>query len=213
MYSYADIVAVTVGKEKVKYRIYKQILVSKCPFFDKCLGAGMKEAQENAVALPDDDPKAFDVVVRWMYTGRLNGFGTPGFLLLNAYILADKYCIPDLQNAIADVFRAGVFISLGHASWAWGRLPEGSPLRQLFLDQMHYWIASYPDSYRRGSIGTVDASAAALEEIFKGNAGLTTALLWKIIDHSRNSGSCIPTSPASGVSCLYHVHEDGRKCK
>ncbi|KAH0845579.1 hypothetical protein AYO21_05508 [Fonsecaea monophora] len=213
IYSFADIVLITVGKEKVKFGVHKEILVSQCSFFDKCLRGGMKEAQENAVTLWDDDPGAFGVLVEWMYTSRLDHLRRPGGVLVNAYVLADKYGMPALQNAIVDRFRVANWSGLRNVLWAWGRLAEGSQLRKLFVDQVHYQIAKAPEKYRRGSTNTVDACATAFEEIVEMNAELTTALMWKMFDHSGGTGSRIPTNPASLVGCVYHLHDDGGQCK
>ena len=87
----------------------------KSPFFQACLNSlsGFREASENVVTFPDDDPEVFAQVMKWVYSSTVT---TPTIsdddpaenftavtLLLNTYMLADKWCMEDLQNKLLDV--------------------------------------------------------------------------------------------------------------
>ena len=64
----------------------------------------MKETLEEAVSLPEDDPEAFDVLVAWMYGNNNLEDRTESALVL-VYALADKFCMPSLQNTILTAFK------------------------------------------------------------------------------------------------------------
>ena len=111
----------------MEFAIPKEILISRCPFFEKCLNAQMKEAEENAVSLPEEEPQVFRAVVYWLY-------GTSVFSctsvqhLVKLYNLADKFDMPELQNTIATRIQAMRNLpAMGKAAWAWAILPEACP--------------------------------------------------------------------------------------
>jgi hypothetical protein len=76
--------------------------------------SGFKEAIENVARLSEEDPVLFDVLVEWVYspslyqTGELakvkNSTNTfvPSWDALGFYNLAEKFCLPQLQDAIMD---------------------------------------------------------------------------------------------------------------
>ena len=93
------------------------------------------------------------------------------------------------------------------------KLPEELPLRQLLVDQLHYRITNLQATIKRGLSTTQNARADDLDEMIRNSAGLTTALLWKSIEHGSQVSSGFPLNPSSFTGCHYHVHEGGKKCK
>jgi len=63
----------------------------------------MKKAQEHEIYLTDDQPCAFDLLVDWIYTKKVRVLGQVSFTrklpLIKAFVLADKLCMPDFQDA------------------------------------------------------------------------------------------------------------------
>ncbi len=149
----ADIILIIVGKQKAKFGVHKKVLVRSSAFFEGCFRARMKEAEENTVILPEDDPEAFEIVVDWMYGGR----SLQGHLydtLVISYLLADKLFMRDLQNAIIDLFRTFAAPEPVKAAWIWDTVAEGCPFRELVLNRLHYSIATMPDLYWMPSDGS-----------------------------------------------------------
>ncbi|EXJ60152.1 hypothetical protein A1O7_04304 [Cladophialophora yegresii CBS 114405] len=207
----SDIISVIVGKQEVEFGIHKGILAAKSPFFEKCFGVGMKEANDNVVKLPEDDPEAFEAVVEWVYATRIPAAKPPPPLVRD-YVLADKLGMTDLQNAIADTIRLKRPLPRPvHASWTWRITPEGCPLRELILDQLHHRIMTTPNKFKLGTTGTDAELAADLKVLIRKNHALTTALLWKTIDHNLQTGRG-PLDPRKAPPCSYHIHKDGKKC-
>jgi hypothetical protein len=202
-----------VGKQKVEFGVHKGLFVAKSPFFEKCFGVGMKEANENVVNLPEDEPSGFEIVVEWVYANRIQASKlrlTP----INAYVLADKLCMPDLQNAIIDTIRLTWRGRCPYnARCAWHILPEGCPLRDLVLDQLHFQIMTSPNKFKLGTADTDARLAKRLEKVIQQNPGLATALFWKTVDYDLNRDTGGPVDPRKLTGCHYHVHEDGKKCK
>ncbi|KIW69085.1 hypothetical protein PV04_04982 [Phialophora macrospora] len=209
----SDIISVFVGKQKVEFGIYKGILVAKSPFFEKWFGVGVKETNENVVNLLEDEPSAFEVVVEWVYANQVRA-GKLTLTLVKAYVLAEKLCMPDLQNGIADSIRLRRRVPRPyHASGACRMLPEGCPLRDLLLDQFHFRFMKSPNTFKMGTADTDVEVAVELKEEIRKNPGLATALFWKTVDCSLKRDTGGPMDPRKFAGCNYHVHEDGKKCK
>ncbi|KAK5456927.1 hypothetical protein LTS15_004707 [Exophiala xenobiotica] len=135
----SEIITVNVGPEKVAYDLDRGILVSKCPFFEKCLRSGMREEQEKTVNLAEELPEAFDTLVQWMYTGKIVVEPRRHILFIDAYLLADKFCTHDLQNSIMDALRQHClkFVILPKAlDYVWKRSTENCELRKFCFDQV-----------------------------------------------------------------------------
>jgi hypothetical protein len=80
---------------------------------EKCLSKNrFAEGEKNELYLPEDEPKAFSVVVEWIYRGKLpmlsSSVLSSGFDVLDlsaAYCMADKFGMEELQNIIVDCIR------------------------------------------------------------------------------------------------------------
>ena len=204
----ADVILVIVGKEKVEFGVHKKVLVRSSPFFEACFRADIKEAQENTVTLCEDDPEAFEIVVDWMYGGR----SLQGHLydtLVISYLLADKLLMRDLQNAIIDLFRTFAAPEPCKAAWIWDTVAEDCPFRELVLNRLHFSIATMPHLYWMPSDGSTPYDyAQQLQEILKGGGSLATAFFWRFFE--RGNIDLVPPSTLTG--CVFHLHDDGKKC-
>lgn len=78
-------------------------------FFNRVFTNGFQETQTRYLELPEDDPDAFDVFLKWLYgsyrTGNIEAFtelfrDCDGTQLIRYYILAHKYLIDGLQDHI-----------------------------------------------------------------------------------------------------------------
>lgn len=109
----------------------------------------MREEHEKAVNLPEDNADAFAVIVEWLYAKSILG-GCDSLIYVTAYIDADKYCMPELQNALMDTLCPGMwgpavpsFVTL-----VWKYTFEGSKLREFALDYLHYCLVMKPELYK-----------------------------------------------------------------
>lgn len=112
----SEIVTVLVGPKRKRFYLHRDLICQRSPFMEKCLSKNrFSEGDKNELYLPEDDPKAFSVLVEWIYRGRLPGIVTPGSASVGyvdvvdmsaAYCMADKFGMEELQNGIMDCVRA-----------------------------------------------------------------------------------------------------------
>lgn len=110
-YTQTEVVKVLVGSEKTAYSIHKDLLMSKCPYF----GAALKECwnkDKTEITLKHAQPQQFEVVIDWLYEGRLPEYwskiddGCPDSIIEKTpgvYKLADELLLSELQNNLIDV--------------------------------------------------------------------------------------------------------------
>jgi len=103
-----EIVHIFVGSDKKQFTIHKRLLCTHSNFFEKAFNGGFKEATEDKMDLPDDDPLIFNALVEWLYshkrhrtiknTSYLEGVDS----LINLYIFGEKIGCNGLKNASMD---------------------------------------------------------------------------------------------------------------
>ncbi|KAI1959819.1 hypothetical protein LOZ58_004184 [Ophidiomyces ophidiicola] len=102
------VITITVGESEAQFQAHKDLLCQKSPFFNGALMRDFKEAGENAISLPEDDPDTFERFLQWLYSGiyELSGLKTDEevderyFQLAQLYTLADKLEVPRLKHDI-----------------------------------------------------------------------------------------------------------------
>ena len=103
-------VQIKVGaKEKVFY-VHKGLICESSPFFRAAFTGGFQE-HSGLMTLEEDDPDIFGHIVQWLYRGKLETLSKvevdTGFdywmKLFQLYVLADKYGIRLLKNAVMDL--------------------------------------------------------------------------------------------------------------
>ena len=60
-----------VGPDKVLFRIPKDLLCSRSPYFEAALYGGFKESAEDCIFLLEDDPDIFTLFAHYIYTGNV----------------------------------------------------------------------------------------------------------------------------------------------
>ena len=70
-------VIIYVGPERKRYLIHKDLLTTQSEFFDRALNGNFKEAEQNLIYLEEESPAAFDLLVGWLYEGRIPIIGPP----------------------------------------------------------------------------------------------------------------------------------------
>lgn len=56
---------------KDNFYVHEDVLCSSSDFFNAALSKGWKERRSGRIDLPDNDPEAFTIYARWLYTGRI----------------------------------------------------------------------------------------------------------------------------------------------
>ncbi|KAF6228285.1 hypothetical protein HO133_008015 [Letharia lupina] len=94
-------VLVTVGNTKAAttWSIPKNLLTHHSAFFNTIV-------QDNKVALPEDDPDTFELLVQWLYAGGLNTVATRSEPYVKAWILGDKLkCLTFRDHAMLQILH------------------------------------------------------------------------------------------------------------
>ncbi|KAI1610587.1 hypothetical protein EDD36DRAFT_329547 [Exophiala viscosa] len=142
------------GLESRSIHCTHRSLLLKSPFFAGCLTSGMREQQNQEIVLPGDQCRGFDYVADWIYNEKVRSIPAGDKRELHsgiiAYVLADKYCMPALQNALTDELA-------DHFAWTYfnpdnitllAKLGvETGPLCDLMLAKLAYDLVNYPSTY------------------------------------------------------------------
>ena len=69
---------ILVGAEKKPFYVHKSFLYSASQFFEAMIEGSFKEAKEEAICLPEDDPAVFEDFSQWVYTKKYENVDTLG---------------------------------------------------------------------------------------------------------------------------------------
>ncbi|KZM22707.1 uncharacterized protein EKO05_0000753 [Ascochyta rabiei] len=168
----------------------------------------------DALELPDHDPAGFELLVKWLYQGRLDDVSD----LADAtqkyehavhchalYLLCHRFDMPQLKNVAMDQFRKGLHEAElvpdpDEIDDLYRKTPAGSPFRRLLVQIAARQIMD-PDSNR---------DVETYRQCFEHNASFALELVNAI---RQGSGGMLLDDPtASGNECAYHDHQDAPHC-
>lgn len=203
-------VDIFVGPEKQLFRLHKQVLCERVPYFDKMFNGGFKEAKEGRATLPEDTVDAFDLLVGWVYSGDVRPLVQVDCtekckMCTNwdapvAYELASKLCLPELMNRVMDEYinlqqRSLLFPSIQCMDVVYKLTPQGCGFRKYISHMLHFVLVN-------PSLGE-NWSVKDLYELTKSNEELGRDLLWLVRNHPR----LFPVyDPTKVPRCLFHEH-------
>lgn len=116
------IVALCVGEQRVKLNVHQDTLC-QLPFFKAALMGGFREASDQAIKMPEDDPEHLSALIEFLYTGNYTyqyerqsvqlkeGLTIPvgdlneGLFHLGIYTTAGKYQCPGLVKLATQHFK------------------------------------------------------------------------------------------------------------
>ncbi|KAG2452062.1 hypothetical protein HYH02_003098 [Chlamydomonas schloesseri] len=142
----ADLV-VRVGERR--FPVHRAILSARCDYFKQRLaGDGLLDARAAELELPDADPDAFALLLRWLYTG---GADVPSDQARSVAELADRLLLPELcaeaQGVVASSVTAGSVVDC--LLWAWGCCESRGDAFAGLLAQLKEWYVSHHEEVRR----------------------------------------------------------------
>ncbi|KAG2452012.1 hypothetical protein HYH02_003054 [Chlamydomonas schloesseri] len=137
----ADLV-IHVGERR--FAVHRAILSARCDYFKQRLAAsgGFADGRAAELELPDADPDAFALLLRWLYTG---GADIPLERVHGVAELADRLLLPELCAAAQDVVVASVDATtiVDSLLWAAGCCESrGGSFTQL-LARLKGWYVSH----------------------------------------------------------------------
>ena len=117
----ADIVQLIVGEARADvqtktWAAHKSVL-TRIPYFQRCLQHSFREQQEGEIHLPEDNPEVIRHILHYVYSREVIHLTWDPrvshreaeerdrlYLTVEVYITADKFGMEDLQNEIVDAF-------------------------------------------------------------------------------------------------------------
>ncbi|KAG2431723.1 hypothetical protein HXX76_009219 [Chlamydomonas incerta] len=173
----ADVI-IRVGERR--FHAHRLILSARCDYFKQRLEAGgFANARAAELELPDTEPAAFSLLLRWLYTG---GVAVPPEQAQGVAELADRLLLPELCAAAQAVVAASVTASavVDGLLWAWGcsQSRDGGGGFGSLLNGLKQWYVEHQEEVRQQA-GTsrqrLAAAPALMEELMDAVVDLTAS--------------------------------------
>lgn len=140
----AEQVKVYVGPTSAPFLVHKDLLTCLVPFFKSAFNGAFLEASQGEIHLHDEMPTAFGIFLNWLYRGhKVLRLPTDDIQPhIDLYVMAEKWCMPYLQNAVLDRI------------YAWSTMGDKAEVIQAFLSGLvrHELGAEELRSYLRRQI-------------------------------------------------------------
>lgn len=208
-------VDIYVGESKRHWALHRNLLVHHSHYFETEFGCDKNKSSSktsNKLDLPQDDPSAFELLVKWLYQGRIDDVSRIpddkkwdyADACQKLYMLCDKVELPQLKNFAIDQFRkgcneAGLVPGPEEIKPVYEQTPKNSPFRRLVSKIAARQIMD-PES---------DKDASNYKECFETSADFAIDVLNAI---KEGSGGKLYDDPTEENACNYHEHENGDQC-
>lgn len=208
-------ISVGQGPSKRDWSLHRNLLCHHSSYFEaEFQGHEMPKKQDvRKLDLPDDDPRGFELLVKWLYQGHLedganladdNAKYDYAVACHKLYLLCDKFDMIRLKNLAMDQYRrclneaqlvpdAEEINEMYHAS------PSASPFRSLVVKIAARQVMD-PD---------IDRDAEAYRKCFEENPGFAVEMINAV---RYMSGGMLFDDPTIGDACEYHDHNGANPC-
>lgn len=201
-----------VGASKRHWSLHRNILSHHTSFFEREFSNSDLKVQGCTVELLDDDPTAFELLVKWLYQGRIDDVSTLPIekkwdhadACQKLYTLCTKLQMREVKNLAIDQFRkgcneAGLVPGPEEMKPIYEKTPPSSPFRKLVSKIAARQIMD-PDGQK---------DAVTYRDCFESNADFAIDVINAI---KEGAGGVLFDDPTEGNSCRYHEHENGDTC-
>ncbi|KAF1954463.1 hypothetical protein CC80DRAFT_127014 [Byssothecium circinans] len=204
---------VYVGETKRHWSLHRNLLLHHSERLENELhDNGGKKL--NKLELHEYDPAGFELLVKWLYQGRLDDVSNMpdanqkydyAVSCHKLYLLCDRFDMPQLKNVAMDQYRKGLneaelVPDAEEIDEIYRQSPDGSPFRRLMARIAARQIMD-PDN---------DRDVETYRQCFENNPDFAVDLV-KAIKHG--TGGILFADPTEqGDGCEYHDHEAGPNC-
>ncbi|KAF2137138.1 uncharacterized protein K452DRAFT_206907, partial [Aplosporella prunicola CBS 121167] len=203
------------GEAKRHWAIHRNLLCHHSDYLASELQAN--ESTKNKISdkleLTEDDPKGFELLVKWLYQGKfenVSDISDPNakydyaVACYRLYMLCERFDMPQLKNMAMDQYRKGLYEArlvpdADEINEIYRQSPEGSPFRALMVKIAARQIMD-PDS---------DKNADSYRVCFEDNPDFAIDLVNAI---KAGTGGLLFDDPTFGDACDYHDHDGGPNC-
>ncbi|TVY49193.1 Actin-binding protein [Lachnellula occidentalis] len=209
-------VDILIGPGKETFRVHKNLLCTKVPYFHKMFSGGFKEASEQAAKMPDDDPGTFGLFLEWLYAGRItpippikpNGRDEHReiyFRRVKLYCFAEKIVCPKLMDytmtvIISTHLRTNTLPRFEPITFVYQNSPSCSVLRKFMSLAVYRVVTKCSTEFW--------TNEDIREFLLRDEEGVMD--LVKLLRHS--SGK-IAEDPSKMALCTFHVHPKTEECQ
>ncbi len=200
-----------VGESKRHWSLHRNLLCHHSAYF-KDHGVEEDRKDTSKVELLEDDPRAFELLVKWLYQGKIDDVSDMPIekkweyadACQKLYVLCDKLILPQLKNFAIDQFRKGCFEAglvpgPEEMKSIYARTSPSSPFRKLVSKIAARQIM---DSDSRDDAGTY-------KMCFESNADFAIDVINAIRE---GAGGTLLGDPTDGGGCTYHDHCNAQGC-
>lgn len=201
---------VYVGESKRHWSLHRNLLCHHSAYFKDHAAEDKKNGTK--LELLDDDPRAFELLVKWLYQGKIDDVSDmpteKKWIYADAcqklYVLCDKIEMPQLKNFAIDQFRKGCFeagLVPGPEEMKpiYDKTPSSSPFRKLVSRIAARQIMD-PENQN---------DARMYKMCVEGNPDFAIDVINAIRE---GAGGTLFPDPTEGRGCIYHEHNDGQVC-
>lgn len=187
----------------------------------------MKENEGNVIELPEDSCAGFELLVDWIEQKKIRAVvGERGVVLaMEAYVLADKYGMVDLQNGLIDKIQRHWCrdrMPASHFTWILEHdVTERCPLYELGLDHLLWGLMLSPRRHREKERDFEIAESAKVNSLEQ--ADHSRPRPWEIevnelfsipgvhakVSKAMRDASIEDLNPLQQPMCAYHIHRVG----
>ncbi|KAK8223288.1 hypothetical protein HDK77DRAFT_56224 [Phyllosticta capitalensis] len=208
-------VYVGAGEEKRHWALHRNVLCYHSEYLASELqtNESTKNKASNKLDLVEDDPKGFELLVKWLYQGKLEDVSSItdagkkfeyAVACHKLYLLCERFDMPELKNMAIDQYRKGLnqarlVPDADEINEIYRESPDGSPFRTLVTRIAARQLMD-PDN---------DKNAEDYRACFDSNPDFAVDLVNAI---KAGTGGTLFTDPTSGDECEYHDHEGGTDC-
>ncbi|KAL2352533.1 hypothetical protein BJ546DRAFT_213063 [Cryomyces antarcticus] len=210
-------VDIYVGADRRHWSLHRNLLCHHSSYLEAELLPGevpkMKNANSNSkLELLDEDAAGFELLVKWLYQGRIDDVGEMSedskydyaVACHRLYRLCDKFDMPQLKNIAIDQYRKGLSETqlvpdAQEIDEIYRASPKGSPFRKLMTQIAARQIMD-PEN---------DSDAETYRKCFDGNPDFAVDMVNAI---KFGMGGLLFDDPTEGDECQYHDHSGGPNC-
>ncbi|KAF2760653.1 hypothetical protein EJ05DRAFT_292320 [Pseudovirgaria hyperparasitica] len=209
------LVDIYVGHSKKHWSLHRNLLCHHSEYLThELLPTSENEDPESSIDLPDDDPSGFELLVKWLYQGKLDDVSNISdpyqqydyAVACHAlWLICDRFDMPQLKNLAIDQFRQGLYEAelvpdAEEINFIYRKSKKGSPFRRLMTK-----IAA-----RQIMDPHANKDATSYLSCFRDDPEFAVELVNTI---KNDSGGMLFEDPTeSGDACIYHDHHDSPDC-
>jgi hypothetical protein len=203
--------------DRASYQVHKSLLCSVSDYFNASLNSNhaFVESQTNTITLEDIDVAAFDLFVKWLYTGDLAPFpeqhyGELMYELIGAYTLGERLLCSGLRNRAVDIIQEICTDKSGEECvfdvvYCFGLKPQlvSSKLMQYLIKQLAYVIVNGNKDYETNT---------DLQTFLEQDGKVAAKVVFEVSKLHKAKGTKKKfLNPADEEGCAYHDHTEKEK--